>query len=199
MAPITCKVIDSFHRGIPGVYATLYCKDQHESLVSVYESCTTDDGDIKFWFRAPFIENSEPEIVDIGTTPLISIAFSLSQHLAQSTTPWVKICCDLHLPAEHCHALILHLFQHSASYKFEHTRTPAVGPFQIETKEGRPPMWDLMQCDTPPRTPSPLRLPSPILDEISRHNAPLADESPNPKQRNRGRGRGRGRGRWSEG
>jgi hypothetical protein len=164
MAPIACKVVNSFHCGIPGVVASLRCKDRHGRLVSTFESCTDNDGDIKYWFRAPFSSNSKAEIIDIYNTPLVSISFSLPLTITRTDVPWVKIENDLYLPSEYCHGVVLHLLDHTASYRLEHTRKPAAGPFKRESSRCE---FDLMDCDASHlRTPSPLQLPPSVLGSI---------------------------------
>lgn len=164
MAPITCKVVNSFHRGIPGVHASLRCNDQHGRLVSTFESYTDNDGNIKYWLRTPFSNNAQAESVDIHDTPFISISFSPPPSISRSDTPWIKIENDLHLPSEYCHGVVLHLFDHSPSYRLEHTRKPAEGPFKWDSSGC---VFDLMDCDASLlRTPSPLQLPSPVLGNM---------------------------------
>lgn len=164
MAPFTCKVVDSFHCGIPGVLTSLRCKDQHGRLVSTFESYTDSDGDVKYWLRAPFSSNSQAETVDIYNTPLLSISFSLPPTFLQKDVPWVKIQTEVYLTSEFCHGVVLHLFDHLASYRFEHTRKPAVGPFKWGNSSCE---FDLMDCDVSyMRTPSPLQLPPSVLDDI---------------------------------
>ncbi|CAF3656625.1 unnamed protein product [Fusarium graminearum] len=164
MAPITCKVVDSFYRGIPRVLASLRCKDQHGRLVSTFESYTDSDGGIQYWLRAPFSNNAKAESVDITDTPFITLSFRLPPSITRSDVPWTKIENDLHLLPEYCHGVVLHLFNHSASYRLEHTRKPAVGPFERGTEKCE---FDLMDCDTTLlRTPSPLQLPLPAFGSI---------------------------------
>jgi hypothetical protein len=168
MAPFTCKVVDSFCRGLGGVHVVLQCKDERQQIVKTFESKTDSDGDIWSWFRWHPDGNTttfESQRVDIKYTPFVSVTFWLDSLPSNIAAPWVNIHSDLFLAAEYCHGLVVHLSQHSPSYRLEHTRRPAISPAYDEM-DWEHPATPFEATDFRimfSRSPSPLRLPSPIV------------------------------------
>lgn len=167
MAPFTCKIVDSFRRGLSGVHATLECKDEQLRSVAVFETFSDNDGDMRFWFQPHFDAGAkplQPKTVDIGCTPYVSVTLSLNTLSPNLTEPWISIRSDLYLSSEYGHGLVVHLLQHAASYRLEHTRYPATLVQKEMEWECPSPTYELMEYQKmASRSPSPLRLPSPVL------------------------------------
>ncbi|KAM5353331.1 hypothetical protein ACJZ2D_016763 [Fusarium nematophilum] len=167
MAPITCKVADPNAIPIQGIYAILECKDQCGNSFAKYESFSDDGGNIHYWFDfTPMGEEAReliPRIVDILHSPRVTLTFLPG--LKASYFPWLSIQTDVHLSEEGSHEFILLLHANSASYHLEHAVFTALPPANTEMDwERTPEAHGVVDLDMgPPRSPSPLQLPSPVI------------------------------------
>ncbi|KAG7427688.1 hypothetical protein Forpi1262_v011021 [Fusarium oxysporum f. sp. raphani] len=163
MASITCRVTDPAFTGIQGIYASLNCKDHHGNIISRYESFSDDDGNIRYWFRLSLGDMSidpKPEIVDALQFPAISMTFLPG--IREPCFPWRSIHTELQLVANGQHEFILILNEHSASYQIHHAlSSPLEAQMEWERTIKEHEMTALYA--EPTRSPSPLRLPSPVL------------------------------------
>ncbi|KAF4448271.1 restless-like transposase [Fusarium austroafricanum] len=163
MASITCRIVNPTFAGIQGIYASLNCKDHHGNIMARYESFSNDDGNIQYWFRVVLGDEThepEPEIIDVLQFPGVSMTFLPG--IREPSFPWRNIHTELQLVGTGQHEFILVLNEHSASYQLHHAIT-SLHEAQME--------WERTFKDhemdgidaQPSRSPSPLRLPSPII------------------------------------
>ncbi|KAF4340640.1 restless-like transposase [Fusarium beomiforme] len=163
MASITCRVIDPTFSAIQGIYASLNCKDHQGNIITRYESFSNDDGNIQYWFRLVPEDAStepEPEIIDVLKFPAISMTFLPG--IREPNFPWKSIHTELQLMTNGQHEFILILNEHSASYQLHHAiSSPLEAQMEWERTIRE---HEMMAIDAQPdRSPSPLKLPSPII------------------------------------
>lgn len=108
----TCKVVDAFARGLPGVLAVLDCRDEMYNNFAILESNSEENGDILVWFPTTFGERAfKAQTMDTAITPRMSLAFYPDNGSIPPASPWISIQTDLYLPGEGEYKIILHVEQ----------------------------------------------------------------------------------------
>ncbi|KAI8715195.1 hypothetical protein NCS52_01026700 [Fusarium sp. LHS14.1] len=166
MAPITCKVVDFSMTPIQGIYALLECKHLDGNVFAKYESFSDDGGNIHYWFDCILADKPQeliPKIVDVLHCPRVTLTFYPG--LRTAYFPWINIQTDVQLLDQGGHEFILSIRANAASYSLDHAVIPTLLPGNTEMDwEGTPKEQEMVDFDVgPPRSPSPLQLPSPVI------------------------------------
>jgi len=163
MAPFTCKVVDAFERGLPGVLAVLDCRDEMYNNFAILESNSDENGDILVWFPMTFGERAlKAQTMDTAITPRMSLTFYPDNGSIPPASPWISIQADLYLPGEGEHKIILHVEQTPRlEYSPRFGRTAA--DMTARSLE-KPPAFSA----TPTLEPPPVLLPSPVTAQPGR-------------------------------